>query len=754
MALRTINSPGVEIRESDQSYASRSPVGTTFLAMGFSDKGTEYIPMLVNSLSDFEMNFGTPTNEAERYFYYAAKEVLRTGSNLIAAKLPYDNDIALNYKGFGLSLDYLGPITGNPVLSAMIDMRGVSGYYPNVCQIDISDVGYVPTSAYDIIKTGNGFDSSTSSLSAYASFDFLVVNENKARFCGADSNEGVFVVVVDPLDALKIQRSLPTATDSDVISVIDGFSYPTGVVDSHFVRPLSGVYGSYSISEDISRMYPTIPFNYRDGEVVLDDNYGQRIGLVVCKTIAESNQGGKLTISYLESFVGSIQRTARDLVNGQSLYIADIVNSRSQYIKIYKNLSIPLPVADTDKTVLLWAPNTQYQLIGFEDWECVKLIDGSSIPNQLERVFDKVANVDEVRVDVVLDAGLSTMAYTCDYLSPGNNLVAYNGSYVVYYDHFIYYHTHDELIMLLMSLGFIYSPDTDVHDMINNEYEISTWRSTAETIRSFCQDNRKDCFGILDVPRDLVLEGSKKYIRNTKPENTFSNTIGPRLKYVSGLDSSYLALYVNWVRVTDDFTGKPFWLPPSCKVCGNYGYTDKIGNLWDAPAGLNRGLMDGVSDIAFNPKPNESDQIYARSINYAKWYKSDGFVVEGQKTTITNTSAFDRIGVRRMVLRLERYTQQTARYFAMEANTATTRKRLVDVLSLAFETVRNAGGLYSYQILCDQTNNTDDVIDRNEMRCSIVLWPTRTIEYVMCDFIAVKTGETDFTEAVFQAAGV
>ncbi|MEI6420818.1 MAG: hypothetical protein WCP55_01280, partial [Lentisphaerota bacterium] len=126
MALRTINSPGVEIRESDQSYASRSPVGTTFLAMGFSDKGTEYIPMLVNSLSDFEMNFGTPTNEAERYFYYAAKEVLRTGSNLIAAKLPYDNDIALNYKGFGLSLDYLGPITGNPVLSAMIDMRGVS----------------------------------------------------------------------------------------------------------------------------------------------------------------------------------------------------------------------------------------------------------------------------------------------------------------------------------------------------------------------------------------------------------------------------------------------------------------------------------------------------------------------------------------------------------------------------------------------------------------------------------------------------
>ncbi|MEI6420819.1 MAG: phage tail sheath C-terminal domain-containing protein [Lentisphaerota bacterium] len=723
MALRTINSPGVEIREIDKSQYAPAIVGTSFLVMGYSDKGTEYIPLEIATLDDFETNFGVPTNEAERYFYYAAKEVLRSGANLVAGKLPYKNVISHNYKYMGITIGESEAITGSPTLSAMVDMQGVSGYFPNISEITLSSVQNIPTSGYDVLKAGNGFD--PAELPDLGAYDFVIVNENKARITGPKSNEGIFTVIVDPIDALKVQRNLKGASDSDVFAILEGISYPSGVLYTDFSKPLTGTFVGQSVSEDLARMFPSIPFNFRNGATTLDKTYGQYIGIVVCQTRRDPNNDGKLITAYLEAYAGSIHSAARSPSTGQSIYIGDLINSQSSYIQFYQNLTTLSVPSINDQTVALWMPDAQYEMLGFTDAECLKYINGGQVVNDSKITMEKVSNIDEIQIDVVVDAGLSTIAqFTYDPISTS---------------------------------GSIYDPETDIsyeNSEINSDTQVMEWRSVCDELRAFSQDIRKDCMTILDVPRNLVIKGIEKYIRDTQPENTFSNTIGPRLQYVSGIDSSYAALYSNWMRMTDNFTGKPFWLPPTCKACGVYGYNDRVGNIWDAPAGLNRGVINGIFDLSFNPKSKESDQIYTKSINYAKRYRLDGFILEGQKTTQVKPSAFDRVNVRRLFLRLERLTYQVARYFVMEPNNAFTRRRLIDVLAPTFKAVQAAGGLYGFQLICDESNNKPETIDRNELRVAVVLQAVKTAEFIICDFIAVRTGQSNFTEAVLEAAGV
>jgi phage tail sheath protein FI len=153
------------------------------------------------------------------------------------------------------------------------------------------------------------------------------------------------------------------------------------------------------------------------------------------------------------------------------------------------------------------------------------------------------------------------------------------------------------------------------------------------------------------------------------------------------------------MRAVDKFTGINFWMPQSVKVVGVYCFNDRTANIWDAPAGLNRGVINGINDLAFNPGDKDMDQLYTKGINYAKRYPLDGFIVEGQKTTQSKPSAFDRVNVRRLFLRLERLTYRAARYFVYEPNNIFTRRRLVDVLRPTFDSIKAQGGLYDYEII-------------------------------------------------------
>ena len=707
MATRTINHPGVEIREIDRSQFAPAIVGTTFLQMGYCDKGEEFTPTELISIQEYETMYGQPSNEAERYAYYAANDILRNGGSLIFSKLPYNNKISNNYKYVGINVDNASTIT----ITDASDLREISGYYTQKSIVSAAPVDMIATSAYDVIAAGGDFGVDQSG------YDFIIVNENKARIAGSTHRDGIFFAIVDPVDAMKVQRMFPNPSDNDVMSLIEGISYPTGILYTDFLNPLTGKFSGSSTSEDIMRQFPTIEFLENGSSV--DKSYGQQLGVIVCNTNADPNNQGLLQVGILESWVGSIHKAAKNPSTGQSIYLGNIINNQSNYIKWYANLNNEALLPNIkDDTIVLWKADSSYDLIGFTDAECEKKIIGNTIANNMKVIFEKVSNIDEYQIDVVVDAGLSTISQFC----LDNDVPA---------------------------SGVLYDPLTSQQGEINAADDVDYWRNVCSEFIAFCQDVRKDCMCVLDVPRNLVVEGNEKYIRKTAPENTFSSKIGNKLRFVTGLNSSYAALYSDWMKAVDDFSGITFWMPPTVKVAGIYATNDRIGNIWDAPAGLNRGIIDGIVDIAFNPNGKAADQVYIKAINYAKQYPLDGFILEGQKTTQVKPSAFDRVNVRRLFLRLERVVYQVARYFVYEPNNSFTRRRLVDVITPIFQATKAAGGLYDYMIVCDETNNTAEVIDHNEMKVAILLKPTRTAEFILVDFVATRT-DANFQEILQQ----
>lgn len=244
---------------------------------------------------------------------------------------------------------------------------------------------------------------------------------------------------------------------------------------------------------------------------------------------------------------------------------------------------------------------------------------------------------------------------------------------------------------------------------------------------------------IADGLRPLVLQGDKKIIRDSKPANTIDANIIPYFPAICGLNTSYGAGYIDWFEQADDYSGDFFWCPPSIKAMGVYINTDVNFNYWDAPAGLNRGMI-AATDVAFSPTPKQAGAFYEKNWNYAINYPNDGIILEGQKTFQVKPSAFDRVNVRRLFLRLERASYQVARYFVYEGNTAYTRQRLVDALDPYFKEAKLGGGVYDYKIICDESINDPTTIDRNELKVKIGIKPVKTAEFIMLDFIAGSTG--------------
>jgi phage tail sheath protein FI len=238
---------------------------------------------------------------------------------------------------------------------------------------------------------------------------------------------------------------------------------------------------------------------------------------------------------------------------------------------------------------------------------------------------------------------------------------------------------------------------------------------------------------IADGPRPMVLQGQKKIVRPSKPSNTIDANILPFVKYATGLNTNYGAGYLDWFQITDEFSGDEFWCPPSIKAMGVYINTDLNFNYWDAPAGLNRGVIQAL-DTAFSPTIKQAGSIYGKNWNYAINYPYDGIVLEGQKTFQVKPSAFDRVNVRRLFLRLERLVNKVARYYVYEPNNSYTRQRLVDTLDPIFQQVKSMGGLYDYIIKCSEDNNTAESIERNELHVDIGLKATRTAEFLMITF--------------------
>jgi hypothetical protein len=234
-------------------------------------------------------------------------------------------------------------------------------------------------------------------------------------------------------------------------------------------------------------------------------------------------------------------------------------------------------------------------------------------------------------------------------------------------------------------------------------------------------EQRNDCFYIMDT-------------------NAFSDSIAQANTQAQLIDSNMAATYYPWVKTVDVNTNKLIAVPPSVLLPGVFAANDRVAAEWFAPAGLNRGGLLGAVSVQNRLTQSEKDSLYENKVNPIVQFPGQGIVVFGQKTLQDKPSALDRINVRRLLLTVRKYIASTSRYLVFEQNTATTRNRFLNIVNPYLESIQQRQGLYAFRVVMDDTNNTPDVIDRNIMKGSIFLQPTKTAEFIQIDFNILPTG--------------
>ena len=208
----------------------------------------------------------------------------------------------------------------------------------------------------------------------------------------------------------------------------------------------------------------------------------------------------------------------------------------------------------------------------------------------------------------------------------------------------------------------------------------------------------------------------------------------------NSVDTNYAGAYWPWVQVVSQETGKLVWVPASTIMAGVYAFNDNVSAEWFAPAGLNRGGLGGVIQAEKKLSPTNRDNLYAASVNPIATFPNIGVTAFGQKTLQQKASALDRINVRRLLIALKRYIGNVAKTLVFEQNTTVTRNRFLSQVTPYLESVQQRQGLYAFRVVMDDTNNTPDVIDRNQLVGQIYLQPTRTAEFILLDFNILPTG--------------
>lgn len=699
---RSINSPGVQITEKDLSEYIQVVTGTSVFATGFASQGPTDEVLNITSSSELEQIYGVPETAAEKYFHYTCREILNSSATLLTTRLPYGSG-----SGAGFASQY----------SALL--------YPVASATDSFQVGQpshitLDQDQYEAMIQGNISWSSLLSSVGSATFntstnfvDAGIVVLNTAQTTINEGYEGYYVAFTDNQD-------IGPGTDFTSVNTFKSLSANSGFVTVPTTRlsfALSGSkesLGTGSISEIIEGI-PTYDFG--------SNFYKDSLVMTVFKVRSSIYESGTLASSLVESYIGSLDPNKKTIAGTgvQTYFLEDLVNNSSRNVKVLINPNISkrtnwtsLSSSDPSTAVRIESNNkTLYSVGTYVPTYVINNKFVGNINTKLQRALTLVESPEIVNIDVVVDGGLSTISAVVSSEAEFDDAVFINTS----------------------SLSGT-----------SSDYTVR-WRNVFNTFNNFAQNVRKDCVFISDPLRYIFVNGSDTKTSSLKNFNFSTNIYTPLKASFSGIESNYAATYGNWVKVYDSYSDKRVWVPTSGYAAAAFARTDSTAQPWIAPAGLTRGVINNVVDIAFNPNQKQRDFLYPISINPVVFFNTDGFVIFGQKTLQTKPSAFDRINVRRLFLSLEKSVQRSLRFFVFEPNTEFTRTRLKNTITPIFELAKNTEGLYDYLIVCDERNNTSDSIDRNELNVDIYIKPVRAAEFILVNFIATRTGQ-NFQELI------
>jgi hypothetical protein len=774
MAQRINNSPSVTILERDLSLRVPNNVGTNVFVAGFTSQGPSDEVIMISSRDELEAVYGTPTNSAERYFYYTVRELLNSPAQIHTFRLPYGSGSG---DGFGTqhsALVYpvrsyvpsISAVTTSLELSAAVYVLG-EPVHVNLTEAQFNSA--LEGTLFDWSNTAAN-SAQLSELSSFGKAGVIVLD--KAQTTINSQFEGFYVGIADntninPASNFNaITRVKTLSLSSNFVGLSGGVGYtqiPGGTLQFSLSSEFDGPINS------ISQIMENLTDYNIDGR---EDDDLLSVGVFKLRKSVYATESFKLDYVLDDAIVGSIDthRTQLNPLGGPALpFFLESRDTNSRNVEILVNPYIsnrftqgsldssgnPLKkirvlteaLVDSNPTNFsasgittqaltiiaseIGYANALYPLGAFSSVSIKQKVIGN-LPTKIKRALDSVINDEIYDIDVVVESGL------------GSIFVGKEAAVTDYYDDTLYNSAlKTKIDSIRTSQGIFGNSDAESvradYSAIFNQFE------------NFCNlpsntGGRGDCIFIADPIRHILVTGRDNKVLVDKTKN-FQRDIYWAMRHQFELENtSYAATYGNWVKVYDDFSGEKVWQPFSGFTAAVMARGDANGFPWDAPAGFNRGLLTSSAlDLAINPNQKQRDELYKININPVMFSPSQGMVIFGQKTMSRKPSAFDRINVRRLFLALERPTKKVSQFFLFEPNNEFTRTRLVNTLTPLFELAKQNNGLYDYLIVADERVNTPEVIDSNELRATILIKPTRTAEFIVVEFVSTRT-DTSFSE--------
>ena len=601
---------------------------------------------------------------------------------------------------------------------------------------------------------------------------------NKAQTVVDQKYQGYYLGVIDNLDADNPGSNFDKIRNAYTVtqSAFSTTSF-TSVPDSTLNFTLTSSFNRRNGS--ISEIVETASNGYVIGNI---NKYDDVLNVVLFKLRQSVFQDNPNTLIYTveENYTGSITDPLRQFSSSRggepvNYYLGNMINSKSSNMNILVNPYITNTALDsigkgtsydpnssdiTKKKVRMISRtlvnnfNTLSSYVGFDiDLEDVNQVASNigyadalypvgafsdegftnkiigDVPAKVDRALEKVRNDELFDLDVIVEGGLGTIyAWT-------------NTTGLTSYDDSAYNEQFTTSLGLLQTSNIV-AGSNDVRDAYTEVFtEFSSFAAPYQ------DGGRGDVFFVADPIRHIFINGADTRTLD-KPGKIFSKDIywGLRNLYnTSGANSSYIGVYANWVKVSDQYSGKRVWVPISGFAAGRMAATDTIAGPWNAPAGYTRGVLRDAIDIAFSPNQRQRDDLYKVSLNPVAAFPGQGNVIFGQKTLQSTPSAFDRINVRRLFLYMEKAVKKAVKFFVFEPNTKYTRDRVKATLDPFFRRIQAADGLYEYLLVCDERNNTPEVIDNNTLVVDVYIKPVRTAEFIIVNFYATRT-DTNFEE--------
>ena len=702
-----IISPGVYTNENDQSAVTQGPIEAGAAIVGPTVNGIPYVPTLVTSYSDYIAKFGTTfsngaSGSMEYFTSLTAKNYFDNGGTTLLVT-------SITHAGTGSALEQFS--------SASITLVGLDATSSmSVAGLHVDDAG-----------TGTKFFLLTGSANLTTA-----VSYGKFIMSGSSNIDAAPIYYV-------ATGSTSTATTDNIVTKINSLFSTFNIVASSSVTNLA-VTASVPYNETLGNSFRIVSSS-------ITNAFAGGLTGAECfeiETLAWGNQmnnsGSVLSSGALVSGSATNVRWQVQNVNTTQGTFTLLVRSgndtdlQPNVLETWTNLSM-----DVNQ------PNYIARVIGnTKPVYTYSVADGQGyidyvgdFPNASRYI--RIANVPQAQYNTFDNNGLYQSALFSGSLpanGDGGLAGAFNGGQV---DTSLSRFMYENIISgVTNAQGFTTEDYAVALNLLNNsdEYQFNLLMTPGLFLAG---GNANINIGANNADPIALCEGRADALAVVDPV-PYGGTVTSAKTAANASNSSYAATYWPWCQVFSSAMGRLVWVPASVLMGGVFAFNDQVSAPWFAPAGITRGGIPNVVKVERKLSLSDRNNLYLDNVNPLATFPGNGVVVFGQKTLQQKATALDRVNVRRLLIALKGYISGISRSLVFEQNTAVTRNKFLNQVNPYLDSVVQRQGLYAFKVVMDESNNTPDVVDRNQLVGQIYIQPTKTAEFVILDFTILPTG--------------